>query len=105
MHHIVSAAAIFILTLCTTSSTTSAHAINAGVWTWACGGAAYKGDHHPGYYEHICREEVHESPTPELRGALQVFNWAVLEPENGVFDWYLGSVMEQQMALEMKENS
>ena len=32
--------------------------------------------------------EVHEKPTPELRGALQVFNWAVLEPEDGIFDWY-----------------
>jgi hypothetical protein len=76
---------IVIATICTTSY---ASRINAGVWTWACGGAAYHGDHHPGYYERICREEVHVSPTPELRGALQVYNWAVLEPKDGVFDWY-----------------
>merc|ERR1712159_477375 len=42
-----------------------AHEINPGVWTWACGGAAYHGDHHPGYYESICRKEVHASPPPE----------------------------------------
>ena len=64
------------------------HTIKPGIWTWACGGAAYHGTHHPGYYEHICQEEVHVSPTPELRGALQVYNWAVLEPEDGKFDWY-----------------
>ena len=85
MHHVTS---IVLVALATIFTGSFAHEINPGVWTWACGGAAYHGDHRPGHYERICREEVHVSPPPELRGALQVFNWAVLEPEEGVFDWY-----------------
>ena len=84
---IVCAAAVAVTFVNSNAITNRNHSIKSGVWTWACGGAAYKGDHRPGYYERICREEVHFSPPPELRGALQVFNWAVVEPEDGKFDW------------------
>ena len=61
---------------------------HAGVWSWACGYAGYKGDHPRGYYEQECFNQVLDSPPPSwLRGWFQLIYWRDLEPEDGVFDW------------------
>mmetsp|Transcript_123100 Transcript_123100/g.298927 ORF Transcript_123100/g.298927 Transcript_123100/m.298927 type:complete len:615 (+) Transcript_123100:41-1885(+) len=85
----LAAAALLAFTAAAAPSeaTANPHAIKPGIWTWACGGAAYEGSHHVGHYSAICDEEVHVSRPAVLQGAFQVFEWAQLEPADGVFDW------------------
>ena len=58
-----------------------------GIWSWACGYAAYQGAHPPGYRVNECFDQVLHAPPPWLRGWFHVLYWNQLEPEQGVFDW------------------
>ena len=60
---------------------------HGGVWSWACGYAAYQGDQPPGVRVNECFDQVLHSPPPWLRGWFHVMYWNKLEPEQGVFDW------------------
>ena len=59
-----------------------------GIWSWACGYAAYQGAHPAGFRVNECFDQVlHAPPPPWLRGWFHVIYWNQLEPEQGVFDW------------------
>ena len=67
--------------------TTLSAPIKPGVWLWNCDGAAYTGAHPHGYYTHQCLRNIYQTRPSQLQGALHVFPWAQVEPEDGKFDW------------------
>eukprot|EP01043_Picozoa_sp_COSAG02_P052438 COSAG02_NODE_5649_length_4152_cov_2.423143_2_plen_613_part_00 len=63
------------------------HEQHAGIWSWACGYAAYQGAHPAGFRVNECFEQVLHAPPPWLRGWFHVLYWNKLEPEKGIFNW------------------
>ena len=90
MLHEVSTLTVLLLTVAAQShaqSRAQAQRVRPGMWLWNCDGAAYTGAHKHGYYTRLCKQDVFSQKPPELRGALHVFPWAQVEPEDGQFDW------------------